>query len=328
MFNLTNNQSLPLKTLTLFVITVLFLIAPKHTQAVTESTLGGTLIATINPKYPKPGDVVNIKLSTYGYSLENSKISWFVNQKLELEGVAKKEHVVTMGSNSSQTVVTILVENSARKQIVKNLTFRPAGVDLIWQADTYTPNDYRGATLPSLGSKVTITAVPNLKEDGFSIPSDELIFTWIKDHKTMLIDSGRGKDSFTFDLDQPNAQIEVLVQSPDFKIEASNKVIVAAHQPELILYPIEPLLGRTLTALSSSFTISSNMSGLQIEPYFTPTNIIKQGLVRYDWSTGGKTIVSSSKNSISLSQLSNQETNNIATSLYSRPNDDVIAKKN
>lgn len=315
-----------MKTLTLLVVTVFFVL-PKPTQAVIESTLGGTLITTINPKYPKPGDVVNIKLGAYGYSLENSKISWFVNQKLELEGIAKKEHVVTMGPNGSQTGVTILVENSARKQIVKNLTFRPADVDLIWEADTYVPDDYRGATLPSLGSKVTVTAVTILKEDGISIPADELIFTWTKDHKTTLTESGRGKDSFAFDLDQPSAQIEVLVQSPDFKIDASNKTVVSAYQPELILYPVKPLLGRVLEALGSSFTISSDMSGLQIEPYFTSLSIMKQGLLRYDWSSSGKRITSSNKNYISLNQLADQERDNLSVGLFSRLDEIELASQ-
>jgi len=321
-----NRKSIALNFLIL-LITVLFFALPSQTQAVIESTLGGTLIANINPKYPKPGEVVNIKLSAYGYSLENSKISWFVNQKLQLEGMAKKEHVVTVGPNGSQTNVTILIENSAGKQIVKNLTFNPAEVDLIWEADTYIPDDYKGAALPSLGSKVTVTAIPNLKETGFNIPANELIFTWTKDYKILPNQSGRGRDSFSFDLDQPNTQIDVLVQSPNFKIEAYNRAVVVAHKPELILYPIKPLLGRILEAFSSSFTISSDVSGLQIEPYFIPKNLISQGLIRYDWSTSNQNIISSSKNSISLNQLNNQEKSTLSVKLYSRLEDTVLDKQ-
>ncbi len=323
---MVNRQSNTLNSFIL-LIAVLFFALPSQTQAVIESTLGGTLIANINPKYPKPGEVVNIKLSSYGYSLENSKISWFVNQKLQLEGSAKKEHVVTMGPNGSQTTVTILVENSAGKQIVKNLTFNPADVDLIWEADTYVPDDYKGAALPSLGSKVRVTAIPNLKETGFNIPANELIFTWTKDYKILPNQSGRGRDSFSFDLDQPNTQIDILIQSPNFKIEAYNRVVVVAHKPELILYPIKPLLGRILEAFSSSFTISPDISGLQIEPYFIPKNLISQGLIRYDWSTSNQTVVSSSKNSINLDQLNNQEKSSLSVKLYSRLENTVLDKQ-
>lgn len=313
----------------IFLLTaVVFCVLPHLTQAVTESTLGGTLISTINPKHPRPGEVVNIKLSSYGYSLENSKISWFVNQKLQLEGAAKKEHVVTMGPNGSQTSVTILVENSAGKQIVKNLTFNPADVDLIWEADTYIPDDYQGAALPSLGSRVTVTAIPNLKETGFNIPANELIFTWTKDYKTIPNQSGRGKDSFSFDLNQPSAQIDVLVQSPNFKIEAYNRAIITAYEPELVLYPVKPLLGRILEAFNSSFSISPDMSGLQIEPYFVSKNLIRQGLVNYEWSSGGEIITSSNKNSVSLTQLSDQEKSNLSVRLTSKLDNSELSKKN
>lgn len=269
--------------LSILALSTIFVV-PQNTFATTETTLGGNLVATIEPKYPKAGEMVTIRLQGYGYDLDSSRITWLVNREVQLQGIAKKEHALRVGQIGSQTAVTIVVETLNRKQIIKNIVFRPADIDLIWEADTYVPIDYDGAKLPSLGSTVTVTAIPNLKSGSLWIRPETIIFTWKQNHKNMVAQSGRGKDSFTFTLDKPSSQIEVTARSAEFEIIATNKAIVNAFQPEILVYPIKPLTGTIKNVVGELFAATNDISGFRVEPYFIPNNLISGRLLRYEWT--------------------------------------------
>lgn len=267
------------------ILVLVTILLPLQTLfATTETTVGGSLVATINPKYPKAGDMVNIKLQGYGYDLDSSNIIWTKDRQTELQGLAKKEHLIRMGEVGSQTNITIVVQTPTGKQIVKNIIFRPAEVDLIWEADTYVPEDYRGASLPSFNSNVTISAIPNLRAGSVGIKPQNIIFEWKKDYKNMVRDSGLGKDSFTFNLDRGSTQIELTARSVEFGIIATNKVIINPIEPEILIYPVQPLLGKLKEAVGNFIAVGPEVSGFQVEPYYTPNNLIKNRLIRYDWS--------------------------------------------
>ncbi len=271
-----------------YLVTMLALVAlfvvPHSLLATTETTIGGSLVATIEPHYPKAGEMVTIRLQGYGYDLESSRISWVVNKQVELQGMAKKEHAVRVGAVGSQTTVSIVVETLTGKQIIKNITFRPADIDLIWEADTYVPAEYEGARLPSLGSTVTVTAIPNLRSGSLWVRPENIIFTWKKDFKNLVRESGRGRDSLTFVLDQSSTQIEVTAQSAEFGIIATTKAVIKTFQPEILVYPVKPLVGIIKTVIGNLFAAGADISGFKVEPYFVPNDLVKGRLLRYEWT--------------------------------------------
>lgn len=268
----------------IFALATLFML-PQKIEATTETTIGGNLVATINPKYPKAGELVVIRLQGYGYDIESSRISWIIDKEIELQGIARKEHSFRVGNIGSQTAITIVVETLSGRQIIKNIVFRPAEVDLIWEADTYIPTDYKGAPLPTLGSVVTLTAIPNLRSGSLWIKPENLTFKWKKDFQNLTRESGRGKDSITFTLDKEASEIEVIAESPEFGIIATNKVVIKAFQPEIIIYPIKPLTGAIAEVVGNLFITTNNISGFKVEPYFIPRNLVDSRLLRYEWST-------------------------------------------
>jgi len=68
-----------------------------------------------------------------------------------------------MGSLGEKKTVTIKVVSRRGGYLEEKITFQPALVDLMWEANTYTPPFYKGKALTSSKSSITVTAIPQLK---------------------------------------------------------------------------------------------------------------------------------------------------------------------
>ena len=81
----------------IFITTIFWLPLVSHAQINSGSFINyaDELNVEINPNYPRPGENVNINLTMYTEDLNSSEISWFVNGKLELKAIGRKNFSVT-----------------------------------------------------------------------------------------------------------------------------------------------------------------------------------------------------------------------------------------
>lgn len=280
-----------------FVFLIIWLILPGSVGAYSETTSGGSLVATVKPPSPAPNENITINLNGYGYDINQAEIIWFKNNIEVARGIGQKSYSFTNGNLGQITVITIALKTKDRRIIAKNMTFTASEVDLLWEADTYTPNFYKGASLPTSGSRVTVTAIPQIKSpDGNIIPSDNLIFTWRKDYKNLVKESGVGKDSISFNVGQfPNSHnVEVVVTSSNSSIKTSKQIPIPIYEPKLIIYPFKPLEGiQNNKAIGKEYTSQKDDESFKVEPFFWPNNQINNNSVSYLWKINDKQVASS-----------------------------------
>ena len=159
------------------------------------------LDVTVSPETPKPGDDVNIMIEAYGgLDLNSTDVQWLINGKQQLRGVGEKKFKFNVGNSGiSNVVLNIFPKN--QPQIVRTFTFNPSNVDLLWEAETYTPPFYKGKALFSPESSVTMVAIPNFTNGNSRINDSNVVYKWSLDREVQGDNSGYGKNYFKYTAD-------------------------------------------------------------------------------------------------------------------------------
>ncbi|HVU85592.1 MAG TPA: hypothetical protein VHC50_12165, partial [Puia sp.] len=137
-----------------------FLFSPVSAQNIQQST---SIIMSVIPANPKPGDIVDISLNSFAEDLNTSTITWVVNGKSSSGGVGQKSFSLQAPAAGSTTTVTAIVKTSDGQLSEVSTALHPAVMDLLWQAeDSYVPPFYRGKALPGPDTFVKVVAMPQI----------------------------------------------------------------------------------------------------------------------------------------------------------------------
>lgn len=166
----------------------------------------------ISPESPKPGETVTISLETYSLDLDSTDVQWILNNKQQLRGVGEKKFVFQVGNGTeSKIIVNIYPKNQPK--ISKTFVFNPTNIDLLWQAETYTPPFYKGKALFSAESTVNMVTIPNFIDGKNRTPDSSVVYKWIVNGEVQGDYSGKGKNYFKYTSD-------ILSQDTTIEVEA------------------------------------------------------------------------------------------------------------
>ncbi len=267
---------------------------PLKAGAVSEKTIGGSLVATLIPKEPGANQEVKVNLAGYGYNLDESKILWYINGSPIQDATGKKSMFIKTPNIGEVMTLNILVITSSGRTIAKKIVFSPAEVDLVWEADTYTPAFFNGARLATVNSLIKVTAIPQIiDKSGQPMSSKDLVFTWKKDYRNLVKDSGLGKESIYFNagLTSTSHNIEVTVSSPSDSSRAYKKIQIVVNNPEILVYPYLPLTGANYSkAIKTLYQSSKKDESFKAEPFFFNNSEVKRNSIYYFWQANNKKI--------------------------------------
>ena len=174
-----------------------FLIAPLFAllfalQASAQVELGDSLYLSSSSQYPKPNEAITLTIQNPLVELSERIITWKKAGTVVLQGEGETVFRTTAPASGERMDISVTVEGLAE---TASLTIAPYSVDLMWESDSNTPGLYRGRHLPSLGSTITLQALPHLIQNGAEIAASQLYYTWIQDGTVLL--SGKGRTSIT-----------------------------------------------------------------------------------------------------------------------------------
>ncbi len=267
--------------------------------AQTASAQGFSEVAIqLQPEYPKPGDTVQISLRSYSQNLQGSHIQWLIGDDVLLkEGQGLTNLTLTTPLLGEQIDLTIKVAGV----VAATRTILATTVDILWEAQTYTPKYYLGRALPVDSSKITAMAVPHLGSRGED--GTKLIYNWYKGSKFLVDSSGVGKSALTTAspglYDDYNLSVEVTDNLG--KVLAQNGVHITTVEPELVFYGVSPLLGTNFSqALSANsantLTIESSLTAI---PYYFSVSEPQE--LAYTWRvSNARSLQESQPNSLTI----------------------------
>ena len=156
-------------------------------------------------------------------------------------------------------------------------------IDILWQGETYTPPFYKGKTLWSTQSGITLVAIPH----GLG-SSANLNYKWTRNGTVLGNISGRGKNTLTFVdsiLSRPQT-FKVDILSSEDKVLASASHTFIPTSPNLAVYENNPLYG---FMFHKEMTGTHRLEGREVTftafPFFFSASNRVEDILGYDWRT-------------------------------------------
>lgn len=168
-------------------------------------------------------------------------------------------------------------------------------IDLLWEADVYTPPFYLGHSRASPQSTVRVVALPNfVTAGGKKIKTEELNFAWVKDLKNISSQSGPGQNILTYTAEASGSnRISVTVSTRDGSLTDERNLTINVSPPKLVLYEDDPLTGVTYhQALGQELNLDQPEISIVAEPFFFDWTAGLEKKIDYDWRLNDKKIIS------------------------------------
>ena len=241
----------------------------------------------IFPKNPGPGESVIANLELYLTDLNKAEISWFLNGEMVEKGIGDKNFRFQTGPVGSVSRVSVSIITFEGVSVEKEITIRPAEVDILWNTSTYTPPFYEGKALFTNQSEVRLSAIPNITNSAGNLVSPEnLVFRWYKGNTLIQSGSGFGRNTLTL-------KGGVLFKSLDIKVEvatldnsstAENRIIIPSENPSVLIYEDHPLFGILFNRALSDLILKEKEIKLSAVPYFFDAPSKNSASLEYTWS--------------------------------------------
>ncbi len=283
------------KTFIFFLILASSLLLPASIPAHAQLNVGlspADISTDVEPTNPGPFQQISVTIDSYATDLNGVSISWVVNGKKVVSGIGKKGISLTTGAIGKQTSINITID-SITGTITKNITIIPATVDMIWEANTYTPPFFKGKAIFSPESVVTFVAIPHLIRNGVEVSPKNLIYTWSNNGTVLGSQSGYGKSTLSIAgsiIPRP-FDITVEASDPNTGSVADGETVLASQTPFVLFYKNDPLYGVQYEhALTGVIPLTTQEMEITAVPYYFSARSMFDNLLSYNWEINGTPI--------------------------------------
>jgi hypothetical protein len=280
----------------IFVLVAVFTLA----QIAVAQDFGSALSATndvsveFNPPAPGSNQSVTATVSSYSVDLNSAGIAWLVNGKVQKNSTGLTSFSFTTGPIGKTTTIGVIIATTDGQVIKKTFSLKSAEVDLIWQAESYTPPFYQGKALFSHEERLEFVAIPHIiGSNGAEIPASQLTYKWTKNGTVVGDFSGYGKNTYTMigSIISVPIDMQVEVSATDGTGIADAEVIASPVNPSIIFYQRDPLYGiQFQNALPTSFALTTKEIDILAVPFFFGGDDVGTSNLQYSWSINGSQI--------------------------------------
>lgn len=275
-----------MKKHTALLISTLFLAGNLFVSHVAFAMDVITVAAT--PNTPSPGQKVTIAVNSYAINLDSADITWYVDKVPAKNGTGAKSLELITPNFGDPRIIDIVIMTIDKRRFDKQFTLKPLEVDILWEADTYTPPFYKGKALPTFKSLVKVSAIARFT--GLTSNPLDYYYTWTMQGSTGL-GEGLGRTSALVPMGWPNAQIPVKAMATIGSDIGSATQFVPAVDTKVLFYEQAPLLGvRFNKILPNSVTTSNSEFTIRAVPYFYSNDNMRNSELVYTWKQGNNRI--------------------------------------
>lgn len=257
----------------------------------------------LEPSFPNPHSEVTLNLNDYSLPAQVTGIIWKIDGKV-LSGTANNRSVtIETKAAGEETTIEAVVELSGRTLISTKRVIKPVYLDIVVEPQTKTPAFYQGRALPSIGSKVNLTALIS----GNNTPQSDLLYTWKVDNIVIERGTTRAKNKVT--IDTPNGYFFLVtldVTTIAGESVMSRTVSIISVNPQIHFYESNTLYGIKNIPVTN-FNMIGNSATIQAEPYYLDIlTYNKPDLI--EWEIDGNKNENSSYNPYAITLARPQDT--------------------
>lgn len=248
----------------------------------------------VSPENPSSYKYVSVTLSSSVVDLSRAEITWSLDNNIALKGVGEKTLRFKTGAVGTSNKIGAVIKTYDGNLIYKDIEVRPSDVDLIWEANTYTPPFYKGKALDTQGSLIKIVAIQQMiDKNNIKIPSKNLMYKWIVKDEVNAESSGYGKNVYTFqsEIIDVRETVGLNIKSIDQTLSAEKELTLIGTDTKPVIYKNDPLLGILFNnGLNKKTSRLDNAEiGLSIYPFFFSTKK-RESNIKYSWKINGAVV--------------------------------------
>jgi hypothetical protein len=252
------------------------------------------LSSTMVPENPSPGQEVVITLSAYGFDINASAITWFVNGGQSAKGTGMNQFTVAAGRNGETKIIKVTVAPPRGSTVTRSFTISPQDVSILYESDGYVHPFYKGKGVYGKESTVTLVAMPNLISNGARLSPSTLNYKWTVGGTVLGSKSGYGKNSlvYTGSILAKDTLVQVEVTSSNKAVTGLGTILLSPRDPQVFLYEQHPLYGilynKELSA--NGLILTGKEVTIASVPYSTSASRLDDGTLSHTWSINGAVI--------------------------------------
>ena len=229
-----------------------------------SGSLTSDLSIQLDERYPSPNTTIEASLS--GHTIEG--VRWFLNGF----EISDRPGLRSLSIPTGEAGVVQELEIRREGELLTRHTFRPIHIDIGVDADTYTPPHYIGASVPTAGAAVRLTALVT-EHANISDPSNYL-YHWRINGQTF---GGGPLTTHQIHATVPNARnmfVELRIIQPEVGTIGELSKTIPVKRSEVLFYELHELYGLLPYTLSSLNQESQNRDILAA-PYNAPLSGIQ-----------------------------------------------------
>lgn len=219
---------------------------------------------------PAPGQSLTVTAESYVANLNSSNITWKLNDQIYQKGVGITSITVQAPALGKKLNINIVAVSPEGRTMTTNVSISSGNVDLILEAEGYTPPFFLGKIPLVYQNQYRIIAMPHLADaSGKEYDPQTLVYQWSKDSRVVQDQSGYGKQTFNWkdEIVPRQRLISVKVFARDGSAQAEKIIPIEASAPFVAFYKDDPLYGTLFnSALPSNASLgrSGEMSVLAV----------------------------------------------------------------
>jgi len=263
----------------------------------------------IDPQFPKPGQnfTATVDFSDEDY---DGDITWFIDDKAI--GDKSKSIQIHAKKLGKETKIKALISSEAKAPQVLSKTIRPVLLDVLYEADTFSPLFFKLAPLNSAGSSIKLHSIVQIPGKD----SSKLLYVWKLNDKKLANASGIAKKDAYIKL-SPFARLANL--SLEIRNPKDNRLLAKRYIP---IYIAKNSLDFYVKGLDSTWIFAhslkdalylNNKEELLALPFNFSMKSLFDPVLRWTWSVNGYTIKSEEANSPYVEVNFTDENSNEAT---------------
>lgn len=255
----------------------------RQEEAIADITSGFSLEASALS--PNAGETVSVEVVTFAFDKNAANYQWYVNGALDRaqSGRGAWRMSVAAPPEGGKRTIRVDITTPSGQGRSQSLTIQTASAPLYWWTDTSVPYWYKGKALPSVGSQITMMALPSTRS------TSQLSFQWQINGSIVSQSSGVGRQTFSFRLGVPiEERIEVRMRDFAETFDKSVEGGIAPVEPQVGIYEVRPLRGVVYeTSLREFSAPSGEPHDFVAVPFFFP----RTADLSYRWGLNGEKFI-------------------------------------